>query len=160
MKILSGGQTGVDRAALDAAIAAGIDYGGWCPQGGWAEDLPEPPGLLARYQGLRATPSADPLQRTEWNMRDSDRLILLIDGAGIEASKGTIAARAFAVRLDRPHILLDLDKGDTLARALAFLGKAGAEAKICVAGPRESEAPGVYVKAKSLLCAALGRVAR
>ena len=70
--IVSGGQTGVDRAALDAAIARGIAYGGWCPQGGWAEDCPEPPGVLARYPLLRETPSADPAQRTEWNVRDSD----------------------------------------------------------------------------------------
>ncbi len=47
MKLVSGGQTGVDRAVLDVAIARGIDYGGWCPKGGWAEDLAVPPGLLA-----------------------------------------------------------------------------------------------------------------
>ena len=47
--IISGGQSGVDRAALDVAIARGIAYGGWCPKGGWAEDLAVPPGLLARY---------------------------------------------------------------------------------------------------------------
>ena len=41
MKIISGGQTGVDRAALDEAIERGMDWGGWCPKGGWAEDLPD-----------------------------------------------------------------------------------------------------------------------
>ena len=46
MKIISGGQTGVDRAALDVAIERGVPWGGWCPKGGWAEDFPEPPGLL------------------------------------------------------------------------------------------------------------------
>jgi hypothetical protein len=105
MKILSGGQTGVDRAALDAALAAGIAYAGWCPQGGWAEDLPRAPGLLARYPKLQETPGTDPLQRTEWNVRDADRLLVLIDGTGLEASKGTIAARAFAARLGRPYLL-------------------------------------------------------
>ena len=44
MKFVSGGQSGVDRAVLDVALARGIDYGGWCPKGGWAEDFPEPPG--------------------------------------------------------------------------------------------------------------------
>jgi hypothetical protein len=52
MKLLSGGQSGVDRAALDAALARGIEYGGWCPRGGWAEDFQRPPGLLARYPKL------------------------------------------------------------------------------------------------------------
>ena len=72
MKIISGGQTGIDRA-LDAAIEMGVDYGGWCPRGGWAEDFPKSPGLLARYPLLRETPSAEPIQRTEWTARPSGR---------------------------------------------------------------------------------------
>jgi hypothetical protein len=58
-RIVSGGQTGVDRAALDVAIAHAIPYGGWCPAEGWAEDLPEPPGLLARYPALRDSAGKD-----------------------------------------------------------------------------------------------------
>ena len=50
MKIISGGQTGVDRAALDVAIERGMSWGGWCPKGGWAEDFPDQPGLLNKYQ--------------------------------------------------------------------------------------------------------------
>ena len=65
LKIVSGGQTGVDRAALDVAIDKGVAYGGWCPKGAWAEDLPDPPGLLDRYDRLQQTPLADPAQRTE-----------------------------------------------------------------------------------------------
>ncbi|HAH64402.1 MAG TPA: hypothetical protein DCL72_02745, partial [Rhizobiales bacterium] len=53
LKIVSGGQTGVDRAALDVATEKNIPYGGWCPKGGWAEDLQDPPGLLALYPNLR-----------------------------------------------------------------------------------------------------------
>jgi hypothetical protein len=75
MKVTSGGQSGVDRAALDAAIACGVDYGGWCPRGGWAEDFPQPPGLLANYPRLIETPSADPAQRTEWNVRDANAIL-------------------------------------------------------------------------------------
>lgn len=70
--IRSGGQTGVDRGALDAARAAGVPIVGWCPAGGWAEDLTETPGLLTDYPELRETPSPEPAQRTEWNVRDSD----------------------------------------------------------------------------------------
>ena len=50
MKIISGGQTGADRAALDVAIERGMEWGGWCPKGGCAEDLPNAPGLLANIQ--------------------------------------------------------------------------------------------------------------
>src|SRR6476661_2929994 len=67
LTIVSAGQTGVDRAALDVAIELGIAYRGWCPKGGWAEDRPSPPGVLALYPGLGETPHADPRQRTEWN---------------------------------------------------------------------------------------------
>src|SRR6185312_7990938 len=88
-RIISGGQTGVDRAALDVAIELGIAYGGWCPKGGWAEDMPNPPGLLAVYPSLRETPDADPIQRTHWNVRDSDRLLVLTERAGVSVSKGT-----------------------------------------------------------------------
>src|SRR5215510_5032972 len=70
-RIVSGGQSGADRAALDFAIARGLEYGGWCPKGGWAEGFPDPPGLIARYPNLRETPERDPKQRTEWNVRDS-----------------------------------------------------------------------------------------
>jgi hypothetical protein len=72
LRIVSGGQTGVDRAALDVAVALGMPYCGWCPRGGWAEDMPEPPGVLARYPRLEETPSEDPAQRTRWNVRDSE----------------------------------------------------------------------------------------
>jgi len=79
----------VDRAALDVAIALAIPYGGWCPLGGWAEDFPEPPGLLPRYPLLRETPLADPAQRTEWNLRDSDAVLVISLAAGPAVSRGT-----------------------------------------------------------------------
>src|SRR5262245_24097858 len=76
--IRSGGQTGVDRAALDSALEHGLEYVGWCPAGGWAEDMPEPPGLLARYPLLTPTSPRDPRQRTAWNVRDSDATLVLL----------------------------------------------------------------------------------
>ena len=59
MKIISGGQTGIDRAALDAAIEMGVDYGGWCPKGGWAEDFANRPACSRgiRFCGRRHLPS-------------------------------------------------------------------------------------------------------
>jgi putative molybdenum carrier protein len=160
LKVVSGGQTGVDRAALDAAIEAGIPYGGWCPKEGWAEDLPRPPGLLAAYPHLRETPLAESMQRTEWNVRDADHLMVLIDSAGLLVSKGSEAARDFAATMGKPHIVLDLGADAALARARAFLGDGQVATTLCIAGPRESEAPGVYAKARKFLCALLGAVSR
>jgi hypothetical protein len=155
VKIISGGQTGIDRAVLDVAIELGLDYGGWCPNGGWAEDLPNPPGLLARYNRLRETPLADPLQRTEWNIRDAGRVLLLVDGAGLDVSQGTVAASEFAVKLGKPHSVIDLDVPEAPAQARGFLAEGKGDSAFCVAGPRESEAPGIYAKARPFLCAVL-----
>jgi hypothetical protein len=155
LKIVSGGQTGVDRAALDIAIEKGLPYGGWCPKGGWAEDLPRAPGLLALYDGLQETPDFSPRQRTKWNIRDSDRLMVLVDRAGLAVSKGTEGAVDFADRLDRPYIVIDLDAAGTIGQALAWLGESGAPLILCIGGPRESEAPGIYAKAKAFLAALL-----
>ncbi len=58
MKIISGGQTGVDRAALDLAIERGMEWGGWCPKGGWAEDLTEPPGPPREVSTLEGNPAS------------------------------------------------------------------------------------------------------
>lgn len=153
MRILSGGQTGVDRAALDTAIEKGLPYGGWCPRGGWAEDLSEPPGLLAIYPNLQETPLAEPAQRTEWNVRDAGRLMILVDRAGIRVSKGTEAARDFAVARSKPCIVLDVDSSGAFNEARAFLGegKIKGDTSVCIAGPRESEAPGIYAKARAFL---------
>jgi len=149
--ILSGGQTGVDRAALAAAIEKDLDYRGWCPKGGWAEDLEEPPGLLARYPHLRETPEADPAERTRRNVRDCDRLLVLTDSSGATASKGTELARDHALTLGRPCLVLDLDAGDTLGQARVFLDVGEGNIAVCIAGPRESEAPGIYAKARAFL---------
>ena len=78
MKIISGGQTGADRAALDFAIDHGIEHGGWCPKGRWAED-----GAIAERYPLKETPSADVAQRTEWNARDSDGTLVITEGAPV-----------------------------------------------------------------------------
>ena len=77
-RIRSGGQTGVDRAALDAAVLTGRPYEGWCPKGGGAEDFLRPPGLLTKYPRLMETPSESPEQRTEWNVRDSAATVVFV----------------------------------------------------------------------------------
>ena len=159
MFLLSGGQSGVDRAALDAAIEHGIDYGGWCPKDGWAEDLPEPPGLLANYPQLKATPLADPAQRTEWNVRDADACMIVIDAGGIDVSAGTTLAQDLAHRYRRPLFVADLAKPDMLKHAGLWLrvqrARHGDDLKLAVGGPRESEAPGIYARAAAFIAALL-----
>ncbi len=155
LTILSGGQTGVDRAGLDAAIAAGLRYDGWCPKGGWAEDYPQPPGVREAYPNLRETPKAAPHQRTEWNLRDADGLLVLTDRAGLGISEGTKRAVRHATILGKPHIVIDLEAGTALPRAKAWLAQRNGP--ICIAGPRESEAPGIYAKARAFLATLLAK---
>ena len=97
---------GADRAALDWAIRHGVPYGGWCPLGGLAEDLTEPPGLLADYPELRETSRPDVDDRTTLNVRDSDGTLLVIL-PGTDPSGGTAFTRDEAVRLGRRHMLTD-----------------------------------------------------
>lgn len=153
--IVSGGQTGVDRAALDAALTTGMPYRGWCPKGGWAEDLVEPPGLLARYPHLKETPAGAPEQRTDWNVRDADALLVIVDRAGPAVSKGT--ERAIAQALDKPCLVIDIEAPRAMARARDFL-KPFTDRAVCLGGPRESEAPGIYAKAQAFLLTVFGSV--
>ena len=155
MKLISGGQTGVDRAVLDVAVAHGIAYGGWCPQGGWAEDFPDPPGLLARYPQLEETPLADPAQRTEWNVRDADACTIIVDAGGLPASRGTTLARELAERYGKPLLLVNLREVDAVERAALWLRTQrdafGSSFSLAIGGPRESEAPGIYARAAAFL---------
>lgn len=149
--IRSGGQTGADRGALDAARALGVPIVGWCPRDGWAADFPDPPGLLAAYPELTPTPSADPAQRTRWNVRDADATLIVLR-AGSGDSPGTEATRQAALELDRPVFLTG---GADPAPIRAWLESIGIELTLNVAGPRESEAPGVYGRTRQLIHALL-----
>jgi hypothetical protein len=160
MKLMSGGQSGVDRAVLDVALARGIDCGGWCPKGGWAEDFPQPPGLLTKYPKLKETPLADPAQRTEWNVRDSDACLIVVETGGIDISKGTALARDLAHKYRKPLFVADLANPDIVKHATLWLrvqhARHGDELALSIGGPRESEAPGIYQRAASFLTALIG----
>ena len=155
MKLISGGQTGVDRAALDVAMERGLAYGGWCPKGGWAEDFPDPPGLLAKYPDLQETPLAEPAQRTEWNVRDADACMILVDAGGLDVSAGTALAQDLAHRYRKPLLVLNLAETDLRNRAALWLrvqqARCGGGLKLAIGGPRESEAPGIYARAAALI---------
>jgi Circularly permutated YpsA SLOG family len=155
MKIISGGQSGVDRAALDAALVNGVDYGGWCPKGGWAEDFPTPPGVLAKYPELKETPLSGPEQRTEWNVRDADACLILIDAAGLDASAGTTHANELAHQYRKPVLVVNLRDSKTAEQAKLWLrvqlARCGGDLKLAIGGPRESEAPGIYREALAFI---------
>ncbi|MEJ6548237.1 putative molybdenum carrier protein [Corynebacterium sp. USCH3] len=147
--IRSGGQSGVDRGALDAARAVGVPVTGWCPAGGWAEDQSEPPGLLADYPELTETPSPETEQRTEWNVRDSDATLILTANDG--PSPGTDLTVGFACQWQRPHLVLDASAwGDhNVLAAVAhdvseWLRLQGSGLEVNIAGPRASEWAGAY----------------
>ena len=162
MRLISGGQSGVDRAALDVALARGIPYGGWCPKGGWAEDCPGPPGVLAQYPRLVETPSADPAQRTEWNVRDADACLIVADGTGPEVSTGTVLAGELAHRYRKPLFVVKLGNADAARLAALWLrvqqARHGAGLKLAIGGPRESEAPGIYQRAHAFIAELLDAV--
>jgi hypothetical protein len=155
MILLCGGQSGVDRAVLDIALARGMDYGGWCPRGGWAEDFPRPPGVLTKYPQLKETPLPDPAQRTEWNVRDADACLIIVEAAGLAVSRGTALAQDLAHKYRKPLYVADLTNPDTLKHAALWLrvqrGRHGDDLKLGIGGPRESEAPGIYARAAAFI---------
>ena len=146
-QIVSGGQTGVDRAALDVALELGIPAGGWCPRGRRAEDGPLP----ARYK-LQETPSRRYAQRTRWNVRDSDGTLVLLLG-GVRG--GTALTLAAAEKQGRPMLVFDLEEPFDGGAFREWL-EAHRVARLNVAGPRESQRPGVYVQAAEALRLLLG----
>ena len=148
VRIVSGGQTGVDRAALDFAVRRGLDYGGWCPRGGWAEDFPLPPGVLRQYPRLAPTPSADPKQRTLWNVRDSDATLIIGSPPGV--SEGAAFTLSCAIALSKPHHLVDLRDPGAASAVRAWIERARPET-LNIAGPRESELPGIFEAAATFL---------
>ncbi len=150
IKVISGGQTGVDRAALDAALDAGIACGGWCPAGRWAEDGPIP----ARYP-LTETPGADPDHRTRANVLGADATLIIVNGM---PDQGTRLTRQVARELGRVHLVVDLWKMEDgsqadeigCARVLAWMTSEKIRI-LNIAGPRESTTPGIHARARSFL---------
>jgi Circularly permutated YpsA SLOG family len=142
LKVVSGGQTGVDRAALDAARTAGLPRGGWCPRGRLAEDGPIAPGYP-----LVETPSADYAQRTEWNVRDSDATLVVARG---RPTGGTALTAALARRLGKPLLVVDLSRNPSLEEASRWVEARGIGV-LNVAGPRESQRPGIGREARLFL---------
>jgi Icc-related predicted phosphoesterase len=137
-KVLSGGQTGVDRAALDTAIRLAIPHGGWCPKGRKALD-----GEIDEIYQLTETPSADYPQRTEWNVRDSDATLILSWG---QVSGGTALTCKLAEKMAKPLLIIDLCQTISKQRFNQWLKQYNI-ITLNIAGPRHSVATELYDKA-------------
>ena len=143
---MSGGQTGVDRAALDAARALGLAYGGFVPRDRWTDD-----GALAdNYEGMIETESARYPPRTRRNVEAADATLIVTRGP---PDGGTLLTVRTAERLDRPLLCLDLASLTAEAAATKLAEWLGSmpPGRLNVAGPRESGRPGIHAETRELL---------
>jgi hypothetical protein len=156
--IISGGQTGVDRTALDFAIEHGLEHGGWCPRGRLAED-----GAISATYQLAETTSRRYAQRTEWNVRDSDGTVVFSIG---QPAGGTALTLEIARRLRKPYIQLSRDGlGNSIHMASAIIVESAKRLldfldtyvirRLNIAGPRSSQEPEAAEFAAQVLRAAM-----
>jgi hypothetical protein len=152
LTIVSGGQTGVDRAALAWAIRNAVPHGGWCPRDRWSEDGPIPD-----VYHLRETPSQDLEERTLWNVRDSDGTILI--SSTEDLAGGTAQTARFCVELGKPVAFIAATVW-TIREAAALVRHFVARHRVRrlnVAGPRASEQPDAALFARAVLDEAFHR---
>ncbi len=150
-RVVSGGQTGVDRAALDAALEAGIPCGGWAPKGRRAED-----GRIPDRYPVREAESSDYVLRTELNVIHSDATLILNRGPLDGGSSATVE---FCKDHDKPYCVVQLDKlsAQEAAGSIARFLEASRPKVLNVAGPRESKCPGIGADALAVLRLVLAR---
>lgn len=141
-KIVSGGQTGADRAALDWAIARGIAHGGWCPKGRKAED-----GEIPAHYNLQEMDSPDYPPRTRQNVIDSDGTVIFIM---YELTRGSKLTVDIARREKKPFIVLDFEASDPGAILREWF-ESHAIAVLNVAGPRASSEPAIVAFVHNVL---------
>lgn len=154
LEIWAGGQTGVDRAALDTALELGLLVGGWVPRGRLAEDGQVP----AKYHQLREADTPDYAGRTRLNVEDTDATLVLTWGP---ATGGTLVTVEAALQLNRPFRQIDMavtDPSEAAAEVrlwLTDLFGPRPSMRLNVAGPRATEAPAGYEWAQAVLRLAL-----
>jgi hypothetical protein len=138
-KIVSGGQTGADRAGLDVAIRWGFPHGGWCPKGRKAED-----GAIGGQYLLTETPSSNYLQRTEWNVRDSDATVIFTISS--QLSGGSKRTAEFATKHCKPwiHLARQAASHENPALILQRFVEENSIRELNIAGTRASKEPQVW----------------
>lgn len=146
-KIISGGQTGADRAGLDVAIWHNFPHGGWCPKGRRAED-----GAIGGQYQLTEAPSANYLQRTEWNVRDTDGTIVFTLAKHVTG--GSLKTIAFAKMHKKPCLHINRGHYQPEVEVQEFI-KAHGIKLLNIAGSRESKEPGINEWVKGVLDRAL-----
>ena len=152
-KIVSGGQTGVDRGALEGALALGIAHGGYCPLGRRAED-----GRIPEQFQLTETSTDKYPQRTALNVKSSDGTLLLVRGrACFEKSRGTQLTLELCVKYERPWWVADPRRESHADKVALWVVENGINV-LNVAGPRESRYPGISNETKSFMRMVSGRL--
>jgi hypothetical protein len=141
-KIVSGGQTGVDRAALDVSLELGISCGGWCPKGRLAEDGP----IDERYP-LEETTSEDYSQKTKQNVRDSEGTLILTVG---KPTGGTALTKTHAETIGKPCLVMNLNQKPNAATFHDWIQTHRIQI-LNIAGPRSSQQPKIYKKTTQFL---------
>ena len=151
LKIVSGGQTGVDQGALEAAVDLGIEWGGWVPKGWRAENGTVPERFRAKMQ---EHVSANYIVRTKKNVADSHATLILTDAYPI--SGGTLRTRDFCMNLMRSHLVVSFGEADAVEKVRKWLGQFFAVEHpvpfvLNVAGSRESKSPGIQSRTRLFL---------
>lgn len=146
LQIVSGGQTGVDRGALRAAIAMGLDHGGWCPRHRLAED-----GTVPSCFNLKEHSSSHYKDRTRQNVIDSDATLILYEGS---LSGGTRLTYRYAIESGKPALAVPIDVPWDVAEVCRWLTE-NRPHTLNVAGPRESNSPGIEQRSMEAMLAIL-----
>jgi len=151
IKIISGGQTGVDRAALDAALESGVSVGGWCPQGRKAED-----GPIAEKYPLQELPDSGYKKRTLKNVQDSDATVIIYFES---ISGGTEKTLLYCLNEKKPYLLIDGGSitQDIASKQIKYFIDENQISLLNVAGPRASTEIRGYEYTKQVITLMLKR---
>ncbi len=153
-KVITGGQTGVDQAALQAAIDCGLGIGGWCSPGRACEG-----GVVPRRFPLKETPEERSPHapdiprslRSEWNVRDADAVLFFVPDIRDSKDPGTQWALDCTQLYKKPYLLAELVDPDTLSRARRWLSDYKPSV-LSIGGPSENTCPGIYIATYQFLC--------